>query len=331
VSSSATDPRPQRRSSGRWRALQVLAGVALGVALVVIAIDLRSQARHAEGVLPVLRRADARLLVAAVSFEVASYLAPGALLRLLVGELPYRTSLRIAVAALGVGALLPGQPAPGAGIAYRECRRRGVAAGRATRASALLMVGVPAASMMLLAGPALVTSALLAALPAGWNGVVWAAAGLSLVLGAATLYVLVRPSALQGGAGEGRIARLLAHLGGRRRFATALGLGIVAWVADALSLVTVAAALDVRLPAAAIPLAYVTSAVIAALPFVPGGLGGIEVTLPLVFSAAGGSYADAVLVVLAWRVISYWVPTMAGLVALVSLNRRQPAAAANLA
>jgi uncharacterized protein (TIRG00374 family) len=66
----------------------------------------------------------------------------------------------------------------------------------------------------------------------------------------------------------------------------------------------------------------VTGALIIALPVLPGGLGGVEATLPLVFAGGGVAFAEAALVVLAWRVLSFWVPAVAGIAALATLERR---------
>jgi uncharacterized protein (TIRG00374 family) len=85
------------------------------------------------------------------------------------------------------------------------------------------------------------------------------------------------------------------------------------------------------MPLAALPVAYVVGAVIIALPIIPGGLGGVETAMPLAFAAAGARVADAALVVVAWRVVSFWLPTMVGLLAWGSLHvTRRPARAAPL-
>ncbi|MFN8109365.1 MAG: lysylphosphatidylglycerol synthase domain-containing protein [Thermoleophilia bacterium] len=59
--------------------------------------------------------------------------------------------------------------------------------------------------------------------------------------------------------------------------------------------------------------AWCTTTVVVAVPVLPGGLGAVEVAVPLVFRAAGVPYSEAVLAVLAWRVLQFWLPTVAGL------------------
>jgi uncharacterized protein (TIRG00374 family) len=68
-------------------------------------------------------------------------------------------------------------------------------------------------------------------------------------------------------------------------------------------------------------MAYIAGVAIMSLPVLPGGIGAVEVTLPAVFAAGGASYAAAVLVVVTWRLLSFWLPTAAGIAALTSLHR----------
>ena len=285
--------------------VRLVVGTLAGVALLVAVLQIRSQAHHARGVIPTLRDADPALLALAILAELLAYLAPGVMLRVLVPRLPYAATMRIAVAALGAGALLPGQPLPGGGIAYRELRRRDVPAKRAAAASTALMLVIPAASMALLAGPGLLVSGLRSPLPAGWRGVVDAAAVASFLLALAiVLLVAVRRT------GD--------------RVPTVLALGALAWVADAACLWLTGEALHIHLDPASLPVAYVTAAVIIALPVLPGGLGAVEATVPLILAAGGDpSYANAALVVICWRVLSFWIPTVAGVGALASLNPPQ--------
>ena len=98
-------------------------------------------------------------------------------------------------------------------------------------------------------------------------------------------------------------------------------LGCAAALCDAASLWMTGIALHIHLPLASLPMAYIAGVAIQSLPVLPGGLGAVEVTLPAVFAAGGASYAAALLVVVTWRLLSFWLPTAAGLVALTSLHR----------
>ena len=82
-------------------------------------------------------------------------------------------------------------------------------------------------------------------------------------------------------------------------------------------------------PAAALVMAYYVGQLANVLPF-PGGIGGVEGGMIGAFLAFGVQRHLAVLAVLAYRTISYWLPTVPGAVAYWRLHRRfksQPATA----
>ncbi len=240
---------------------------------------------------------------------------PGLVLRRLVPVLGLSAALRIALASLGVGPLVPGNPVSGSGIAFAELRRQHVPSKRAAPVSVALVIGIPAAAMAVLAAPTLIASGIAAPLPAGWRGVVLIAGAIALALAAAIVLVVAR------GPRDDRAGRAVAVLGSRRDAAIVLLLDGGSFLADAGCLWVTGRALHVGLPVASLPVAYVAGVAIMALPILPGGLGAVEVSLPAVFAAGGAAYAPVVIVVLAWRVLSFWLPTAAGLGALASLHR----------
>jgi hypothetical protein len=69
-------------------------------------------------------------------------------------------------------------------------------------------------------------------------------------------------------------------------------------------------------------LAYAATAVIALLPLTPGGLGIVEASLSGLLVLANVPSASAVVATLAFRVGSYWLPTMAGGVCWILFRRR---------
>ena len=69
-------------------------------------------------------------------------------------------------------------------------------------------------------------------------------------------------------------------------------------------------------------LAFAVSGVIGLVPITPGGLGIIEATLSALLVLAGVHVGDALLATLAYRVISYWLPLLAGAVAYGLFRRR---------
>jgi uncharacterized protein (TIRG00374 family) len=69
-------------------------------------------------------------------------------------------------------------------------------------------------------------------------------------------------------------------------------------------------------------LAYGAAAVLSMIPITPGGLGFVEAGLTATLTLAGVSAEDALLATLAYRIVSYWLPLPAGLVASILFRRR---------
>jgi uncharacterized membrane protein YbhN (UPF0104 family) len=281
--------------------MRVGAGAAAGGILLAMVIAEIAQADDSRSVAETLRGADVVLVAAAVVAETWRYLFSGALLRLLTG-LRYAVSIRISTAALAIGTLVPGSQLPGGGIAYRELLRRGIPRRRALAVSTALVLVVPAASMALLAGPALLISGVKSELPASWRAILDLLGIAALMLAAAILLVVA--------------------VGRRAHHAPAsLVFGACAWVADGVCLWLTAHALHIGIDGAAIPVACVAAAAIMAIPAVPGGVGTVEAAVPFILATGSTSYAEAALVILAWRVLSFWIPTAAGAGALATLHR----------
>ena len=269
----------------------------------LLGIVIADVARVDDGpsVMETLRGADVALLVAAAAAQTWRYLLSGALLRILT-ELQYWLSLQISTAAVAIGTLVPGSHLPGGGIAFRELRRRGIPRKRALAVSTALILVVPAASMALLAGPALLISGIASPLPGGWRLVID-------ILGVAACFLATA-------------ILLVVAVGRRAHHAPAsLAIGACAWVADGACLWLTAQALHIHIDAATLPVAYIVAAAIIATPAIPGGVGLVEAAVPFILAAGiTTSYAEAALVVLVWRVFSFWIPTLAGAGAYASLH-----------
>jgi uncharacterized protein (TIRG00374 family) len=69
-----------------------------------------------------------------------------------------------------------------------------------------------------------------------------------------------------------------------------------------------------------IVMAYFVGALANALPL-PGGLGGVEAGMIGAFLAFGTHASLAILAVLSYRLISFWLPTVSGAAAYVQLRR----------
>jgi uncharacterized protein (TIRG00374 family) len=116
-------------------------------------------------------------------------------------------------------------------------------------------------------------------------------------------------------------ALILQTLG--RRWWEALLASVGRWFFDYLALVFALAAVGAELPRPSLLLlAFVTAQLLAQIPLTPGGLGFVEAGLTGTLALAGVHGGAAVLAALAYRLVSYWLPLPAGLVAWVLHRRR---------
>ena len=88
------------------------------------------------------------------------------------------------------------------------------------------------------------------------------------------------------------------------------------------SLLAVLRATGTKPKPALVLLAYAATAVLALLPLTPGGLGIVEASLSGLLVLANVPSANAVVATLAFRVGSYWLPTIAGGVCYFLYRRR---------
>ena len=91
---------------------------------------------------------------------------------------------------------------------------------------------------------------------------------------------------------------------------------------DLLSLDLVFLALRYQPGFGPLAVAYTAANIASAIPLTPGGLGVIEVTLVAVTVGFGTPRATAVLAVLGYRIINYWLPLVPGAAAHIRLRLR---------
>ncbi|MEU2552568.1 lysylphosphatidylglycerol synthase domain-containing protein [Streptomyces sp. NPDC013313] len=200
----------------------------------------------------------------------------------------------------------------------------GVPPARSSAALALYLLAESAGRLGLLA-------ALLAAfpdalrpgtpLPGSHAPVLLAGAGALVLLAAAALTLVrrlrtavsafLRDALAEARSVHTRPARALALWGGSLAFPACQAAGLAA----------VGRALDLPVPPAHIALAYLAATVAVALVPAPGGLGSVEAALVVALVAAGGPAAVATAVVLAYRVITVWLPLLPGALTLGALVR----------
>jgi uncharacterized protein (TIRG00374 family) len=108
-----------------------------------------------------------------------------------------------------------------------------------------------------------------------------------------------------------------------RRWWEALLASVGRWFFDYLALVAALAAVGVNIPRPSLVLlAFVAAQLLAQIPLTPGGLGFVEAGLTGTLALAGVPGGAAVLVALAYRLVSYWLPLPAGLAAWILHRRR---------
>jgi len=280
------------------------------------------------------------LVAAAIALEVASLLAYAQLTRsTLPSECPpsFSTVLRIDLATLAVGHVVPGGSAAGAALGYRLLTAAGVAPtdagftlateglGSAVVLNVLLWLGlvvsIPVRGFNPLYGTAAVLGAALLAffaflvlgLTRGEDRAAdWACrmAGHTRFLDGERLHLAVH-----------RVAGRLRELGADRRLlARATAWATANWLLDAASLWIFLLAFGYRISPDGLLVAYGLANVLAAIPITPGGLGVLEAALITLLVGFGAPRGVALLAVVAYRLVNFWLPIPVGAAAYLSLR-----------
>ncbi|MGW0822834.1 lysylphosphatidylglycerol synthase transmembrane domain-containing protein [Streptomyces sp. NPDC002845] len=254
-----------------------------------------------------------------LTWVAAAFTRQGAL----VERLPARRLLATQFAAGAANHLLPTGLGASA-VNLRFMTVHGVPLARSSAALALYLLAESIARVglllaLLLAFPGALRLGTL--LPEGALGPL--AAVVAIVLcGAVAVLLLVRRvrtavvSFLRTALGEARSvhtrpSRALALWGGSLAFPTLQASGLVA----------VGLALGLDVPVTHVIVAYLAATVAVALVPTPGGLGSVEAALVVALVAAGGPVAVATAVVLAYRIITVWLPLLPGALTLGALVR----------
>jgi uncharacterized protein (TIRG00374 family) len=319
--------------TGWWRILKRWGRPALRLLIVaaVIEFGLLPQIAGARKSLHLLSDISPGWLVVGVLAEGASLLAYGRLTQVTLDapNVPFRQLMRVDLSTLAVSHVVPAGSAVGVGLGYRLLTRVGVPPVKAITGKALQTVGSAVVLNILTA-----LSLLLALVLHGNNPLYLpiATAGLLLLAGAGLVsFLLVR--------NEGavitramriaeRIPRLdprsvrnlletltstLRRLTADRVFLRRATVWASAnWLLDAASLWAFVRAFQHSLGPVGLLAAYGLANVAAALPVTPGGLGVVEGVLVPVLVAFGTPRGMAVLGVVAYRLVSFWVPIPVG-------------------
>ncbi|MGP2440385.1 lysylphosphatidylglycerol synthase transmembrane domain-containing protein [Streptomyces sp. JW3] len=291
--------------------------------LLVAVVAVRQRSVLAEGI-GHLATARWPWLLAAVAATCLTWVAAACTRQgAVVERLPGRRLLATQFAAGAANHLLPSGLGAGA-VNLRFLTVCGLPLARSSAALALYLLAesvgrVALLGALLLAFPGALRPGEL--LPEGFLGPLLLGAAAVLVAATAVLLLVRRlRTALAGflrtALGEARSvhtrpARALALWGGSLAFPAL----------QATALVLTGRALGLPVPAAHMALAYLAATVAVALVPTPGGLGSVEAALVVALVAAGGPAAVATAVVLAYRIITVWLPLLPGALTLGALVR----------
>jgi uncharacterized protein (TIRG00374 family) len=286
-----------------------------------------------------------------ILLQAASYACVWWLTRVALPTVSWFVAATSQLVSNAVAKTVPGGAAMGAAAGYRMLSVSGInpgTAGAALTATAIISNGV----LFMLPLVALMLSIVTAPVPSGLDRVAYGGAGLFIVLFVVG-FVLVRydrPLYAFGRLVERvsrPILRKLRRTGGPTaegivhqrdmmveglgaRWKTALAAAVGNWLLDYFALVAALFAVGTTPRFSVVLLAYGAAAVLGMIPITPGGLGFVEAGLTAMLILAGVPSEQALLATLAYRIVSYWLPLPAGLVAHFLFRHRygRPPAAA---
>jgi uncharacterized membrane protein YbhN (UPF0104 family) len=316
----------QPRTLGR-RALEALAALGVLVAIVVFAPGL-GDVRH------LLRDADPGWLAVAAALEGLSFVSYIVMFGpIFCTGLTRRRSWQIGGSELAMGSLVPASGAGGLALGAWILHRGGMGGTRIARRSVafaliksgvnFVAVAVIGAAMAIGLGPA-----------QPWYGTLLPAVVATLSIGAVALLprlgrgsVDPEASLFRRSIGHTRIAVIdgigeagkILHGGDLRVIAGSIGY----WVFDNAVLWATFKSLGLSPPLTVILMGYLIGQLGGLLP-IPGGVGGIDLGLIGVLVAYGAPAAGTAAAVLAYHVILFWIPLVAGGLCFISLRRDMP-------
>ena len=285
-------------------------------------------------------------IVVMIAAEGASFACQWALVRIAIGTSRWLPIATAQLAGNAFSRIVPGGAAAGGALQYRMLTQSGF---EPTRVGTALTASSLISTATIFALPMLALPAILLGTPvaSGLAQATWLGAGafvLFVALGTALL-LRDRPLILLGRLLQWAIAKLrrrhdiedLPERLVRQRNDIRRDLGADWWRAllaaagnwglDYLALLAALTAVGARPRPSLVLLAYVTSVVLGMIPITPGGLGFVEAGLTATLALAGVSAPDAVLATLAYRLVSYWLPTLIGPIAYWLHLRRMKRAA----
>jgi uncharacterized protein (TIRG00374 family) len=247
------------------------------------------------------------------------------------------TVLRIDLATLSVSHLVPGGAAAGSTLGYRLLGQAGLNGGDTAFALATQGIGSAVVLNMLLwiglvisiplrgFDPLYGTAAVIGALLIGGFGVLILLLMKGEERAARILRVVARRAPFLHEEAAPRLvkqvaARLRALIADRDLLFSAIGWAAANWLLDAASLRVFVFAYGSRVDIDALLVSYGLANVLAAIPLTPGGLGVVEAVLTSSLVGFGTPRGVAILGVISWRLVNFWLPIPAGGLAYLSLR-----------
>ena len=319
-------------------------GVVLVVAVVVEYLVL-PQIAGARRTVHLLGRVNVGWLLAGVAFEVSAIMSYAALTRTLLppgSRPPLGRVARITLSSLGLSHIVPGGPAVGSSLGYRLLVNEGVRGsdagfvlatqgiGSAVVLNVLLWLGLVVSIPLRGFNPIYVSAAVVGALLLAFVGVtvLLLTKGedqlASVVCRVADRLPLVEGDTVAGGLRHA--ANRLRELGSGAVLFRAIGWATVNWLCDMAALWVFLAAFGHRTSPDALLISYGVANVLAAIPLTPGGLGVVEAALTASLVGFGATRGVALLGVVTYRLVNFWLPIPVGAVAFLTLRRgdREP-------
>jgi uncharacterized protein (TIRG00374 family) len=332
------DPAPTRKFKIPRQIRRLLSAGVLIFIVEYLVIPQFASARHS---LHLLRNVNPFLVVLAAGCEVASIAAYAELTRtVFTPHSPKRNEiLRVNMSTLALSHVVPGGTATGGALAYRMYSELGVPG--TTNAFGLAAQGSGSAVVLnLLFWLALVVSIPLRGFNPGYGFA--ALAGVFLMLAFfGTVLLITRgqrraDSWLRAMAARipwvtpDRISQLLATVAeritlltsNRRTLWASLEWAAANWLLDATCLWVFLWALGHPISPIDLMVAYGLANVLAAIPITPGGLGVVEGALIPTIVGFGVPHSQAILAVLAYRFLNFWLPIPLGGIAYLSMEWR---------
>jgi uncharacterized protein (TIRG00374 family) len=322
---------------------RIILALVLVLVLEYLVLPQIAGARQSLGLL-----SDVNLLYVLAGFglEVASLTAYVQLTRGVLPRTPaspsFWTVLRIQLSTLAISHVVPGGAAAGGGLGYRLLTASGVSGsdagfalatqsiGSAVVLNAILWLGLAVSIPLRGFNPLYVTAAIVGLLLVGG----FSAAVVALMRGEDRVARLLRTAARRVPfLDEDSVHSLVHRIAGRLRTLTAdrplmlraMGWAAANWLLSAGALWVFLLAFGYRAPIDGIVVAYGLANVLAAIPITPGGLGVVEAVLTATLVGFGSPRGVAVLGVISYRLVNFWLPIPFGAAAYLSL-RLQPEA-----